>query len=117
MRHKKFGGGVLTVDPNHESLNEWMEVSDHTPVGGYFAATTNPSETYFEEEEKRIFRYVREQATKALNNKDTYEEMLAHKEKELDMLNQKESNLKKLSLDDCFPYNPVEVNPGKMEEK
>ena len=31
-------GGLLNVDPNHNALNWWRSISDHTPVGAVFSA-------------------------------------------------------------------------------
>ncbi len=33
--------GVLPVDPNHNALNWWMEISDHAPVGGVFCTSSD----------------------------------------------------------------------------
>lgn len=35
-------GGIMSVDPNHNALNWWSDISDHCPVGGLFCIEGRP---------------------------------------------------------------------------
>jgi hypothetical protein len=53
MRHLSMGGGALRIDIDHRHLAKWMEISDHTPVGGYFGTPSIGNDLVA----KRIFQH------------------------------------------------------------
>ena len=53
MRHLSMGGGALRIDIDHRHLAKWMEISDHTPVGGYFGTPSKSNDLMA----KRIFQH------------------------------------------------------------